>query len=132
MIVLDTNALLWVLGDSPRLGHRAAAVANQALAAELLWTSAITFWEIALLTQRNRVRMAFSAGQFRSRVQSLGIQEAAITGDIALEAARLASSLKDPADCFVAATAMIHHAKVMTADARLLDSGVVATIDARR
>lgn len=132
MIVLDTHALIWVLEDAPTLGRRAAAMANRALATDMLWTSAIVFWELSLLIERGRIRLVVSPEQFRGRVQSLGIQEAPLTGDVALAAARLSTSLKDPADCFMAATAIIHHGRLMTADTRLLDAAVVDVVDARR
>ena len=132
MILLDTHALIWVLDDAPRLGRRAAQIANRALPTDRLWTSAISFWEISLLVTRGRLRLTTSPEQFRSRVQGFGVLEAPLGGDVALEAATLASLLKDPADCFVAATARLHHATLMTADDRLIGSGVVDTVDARR
>ena len=70
--------------------------------------------------------------EFRVRVQGFGIVELAISGEIAVDAAGLTESLGDPADCFIAATGRRHDAKVMTADARLLASDVIETIDARR
>jgi PIN domain nuclease of toxin-antitoxin system len=90
------------------------------------------FWELTLLVQRNRVKMRVSPEEFRTTVLGLGIQEAGLSGDIAIAAARLARSVKDPADCFIAATALVHHGRVMTADTRLLDAGVVEVVDARR
>jgi PIN domain nuclease of toxin-antitoxin system len=132
MIVLDTHALIWVLDGAPSLGRRAAAIANRALAADRLWASAVTFWELSLLLQRGRTRMSVSPEQLRITVLGLGIQEAPLTGDVALAAAGLSGTVKDPADCFIAATALVHHAKLMTADARLLGAGVVETVDARR
>lgn len=132
MIVLDTHALVWMLEGVPTLGRRAAALANRALAADGLWTSAVVFWELSLLIDRNRVRLDVSCDEFRVKVLSLGIQEAALSGDIAIAAAHLGTSVKDPADCFIAATALAHRGKVMTADARLLGAGVVEVIDARR
>jgi PIN domain nuclease of toxin-antitoxin system len=132
VILLDTHALVWVLEDSPELGRRAAAIANRALKHDGLWVSAVAFWELSLLVDRKRIRLSGSPEEFRSRVQGLGIQEAPLTGDVALAAARLGASLKDPADCFIAATALLHHGKLMTADDRLLDAGVVDVLDARR
>jgi PIN domain nuclease of toxin-antitoxin system len=132
MIVLDTHALIWIVQGVPTLGRRAAGLANRALVAERLWTSALAFWELSLLIHRDRVRLDVSPDEFRLEVLSLGIQEAALSGDIAIAAARLGTSLKDPADCFIAATALAQHGKVMTADARLLDAGVVEVIDARQ
>jgi len=131
VILLDTHALVWVLEDSPKLGRRAASIANRALRQDRLWISAVTFWELSLLIDRNRIRLTVSPEEFRSRVQGLGIQEAPVTGDIAIAAARLSVSLKDPADCFMAATAMLEHGKLMTADDRLLDAGVGDVVDAR-
>jgi len=132
MIVLDTHALIWIVEGVPTLGRRAGALANRALAAERLWTSAVVFWELSLLIQRNRVRLSVGPDEFRAQVLSLGIQEAALSGDIAIAAARLSTSVKDPADCFIAATALVHYGRVMTADARLLETGVVDAVDARR
>jgi PIN domain nuclease of toxin-antitoxin system len=132
VILLDTHALVWILEDSPRLGRRAAGIANRALKQDGLWVSALVFWEVRLLVDRNRIRLTGSPEVFRSRVQGFGIQEAPLTGDIALAAARLSASLKDPVDCFIAATAMLQHGKLMTADDRLLDAGVVDVLDARR
>ena len=132
MILLDTHALIWVLEHSSTLGRRAAALANRALAADRLWTSAIVFWELTALMQRRRLRMQIRPDEFRMSVLGLGIQEVVVSGDIAIAAAGLSGSIKDPADCLIAATALVHHGKVMTADARLLDAGVVDTVDARR
>jgi PIN domain nuclease of toxin-antitoxin system len=132
VIVLDTHVLVWMLEDKSTLGRRAAALANRALAADQLWTSAVVFWELSLLVERNRVRLDVSPHEFRVKVLDLGIQEAALSGDIAIAAARLGTAVKDPADCFIAATALAQHGKVMTADARLLETGVVEVIDARR
>jgi PIN domain nuclease of toxin-antitoxin system len=132
VIVLDTHALVWMLEGKSLLGRRAAVLANRALAADRLWTSAVTFWELSLLIRRNRVRLDVSPDEFRLKVLSLGIQEAALSGDIAIAAARLGNVVKDPADCFIAATALAQHGKVITADARLLETGVVEVIDARR
>lgn len=132
MIALDTHALIWVLDDSPKLGRRAAALANRALKNDSLWTSAIVFWELGVLVDRNRIKLTVSPDQFRFRVQGLGIRETPITGEIALAAARLASSIKDPADCLIAASVIVQHGRLMTADDRLLDAGVVDVLDARR
>jgi len=132
VILLDTHALIWVLERGPRLGRRAGQLANRALTTDELATSAITYWEIGLLVAGGRLSLTSTAMQFRQRVQSLGILEIPIGGDVAVEAASLAPALRDPADCLIAATARLHRAHLMTGDHRLLDAGLVDTIDARR
>jgi PIN domain nuclease of toxin-antitoxin system len=49
-----------------------------------------------------------------------GIREVPLTGDIAIEAVQLNALHNDPADRFIAATAIVHDATLITADERLL------------
>jgi PIN domain nuclease of toxin-antitoxin system len=132
MVVVDTHALVWQLSGAAKIGRRARARLERALVREELCVSAVTFWEIALLVSRDRLRLDGTAEYFRWRVLEMGIRELAVGGDLALQAAALAPVLVDPVDCFVAATALTHGATLMTADTRLLESRVVDVADARR
>ena len=132
MIVVDTHALVWQLNADAKIGRRARARLEKALAREDLYVSAVTFWEISLLVSRDRLRLDTTATHFRWRVLEMGIRELAIGGEVALQAAVLAPVLIDPVDCFVAATALTHGATLMTADTRLLESRAVNVLDARR
>ena len=132
MIVVDTHALVWQLNADAKIGRRARARLEKALAREDLCVSAVTFWEISLLVSRDRLRLDTTATHFRWRVLEMGIRELAIGGEVALQAAVLAPVLIDPVDCFVAATALTHGATLMTADTRLLESRAVNVLDARR
>jgi len=132
MVVVDTHALVWELNADAKIGRRARARLERALAREELCVSAVTFWEIALLVTRDRLRLDSSATHFRWRVLEMGIRELVVDGEVALHAATLAPALVDPVDCFVAATALAHGATLLTADTRLLESRVVDVVDARR
>ena len=132
MIVVDTHALLWQLNADAKIGRRARARIERALAREELCVSAVTFWEISLLVSRDRLRLDGTATHFRWRVLEMGIRELAVGGEVALQAATLAPVLVDPVDCFLAATARTHGATLLTADTRLLESRVVEAEDARR
>ena len=132
MIVVDTHALVWQLNADAKIGRRARARLERALAREELCVSAVAFWEISLLASRDRLRLDTTATHFRWRVLEMGIRELAIGGDVALQAAALAPVLIDPVDCFMAATALAHGATLMTADTRLLQSRAVDVLDARR
>jgi PIN domain nuclease of toxin-antitoxin system len=132
MVVADTHALVWQLTADAKIGRRARSRLERALAREELCVSAVSFWEIALLVTRDRLRLDSSATHFRWRVLEMGIRELAVGGEVALHAATLAPVLDDPVDCFVAATALTHGATLLTADTRLLESRVVDVLDARR
>ena len=132
MIVVDTHALVWQLNADARMGKRARARLEKALVHEELCVSAVAFWEISLLSSRDRLRLDTTATHFRWRVLEMGIRELALTGEVALQAAALAPVLIDPVDCFMAATALMHGAALMTADTRVLESRAVDILDARR
>ena len=119
MILLDTHALIWFTTDEG-LGKKSQALADKALAEDRLTVSAISFWEIALLVSKSRVKSVDSAAELRGLVLGAGIIELPITGEIALRAVDLANLPDDPADRFIMATAIVHGATLMTADDKLL------------
>lgn len=120
MILLDTHAAIWFISGDAALGRRSRAAALAALAEDQLTISAISFWEIALLVAKDRVKSLQSAAQVREEALGAGVVELPLTGDIALRAVALGNLPGDPADRFIMATAIIHNAILMTADAQLL------------
>lgn len=120
MTLLDTHVLLWlVLGDA-RLGRRASAAVRAAERTRTLAVSAISFWEIEMLGQRRRVEVEDTLG-LRRAVLGAGVRELPIDGEVALAAAGLPGLHRDPANRFIAASAVMHDATLVTANARLLD-----------
>lgn len=57
----------------------------------------------------------------RTTILEAGAIELPLTGDIALRAVELEGLPADPADRFIAATALVHNATLMTADEAILD-----------
>jgi PIN domain nuclease of toxin-antitoxin system len=120
VILLDTHALIWFSRDVG-LGKRSQTLADQALAAEQLSISAISFWEVALLITKGRLRFPDSAIGFREKTLNSGAIELPLTGEIAIRAVDLGTLPTDPADRFIVATAIVHDAILITADERLLN-----------
>jgi PIN domain nuclease of toxin-antitoxin system len=50
VILLDTHVVIWFTTDDAALGKTSRSIADAALAEDELAVSAISFWEIALLT----------------------------------------------------------------------------------
>ena len=90
---------LWQLNADAKIGKRARARLERALAREELCVSAVTFWEISLLVSRDRLRVDTTATHFRWRVLEMGVRELALGGEVALQAAALAPVLVDPVQC---------------------------------
>lgn len=82
--------------------------------------SVISFWEIALLIAKRRLRSTESAAKIRQLISDAGAIELPLTSEIAILAAELDGLHSDPADRFIAATAIVHDATLLTADERLL------------
>ncbi|MGH7821967.1 MAG: type II toxin-antitoxin system VapC family toxin [Candidatus Binatia bacterium] len=133
MILLDTHALVWFAEDNPRLGRRTTALVNAALLREEVTVSAISFWGITMLVEKRRLRLELPAREVRRKVLEQGIREIALTGDVAIEAARLGGFHGDPADRMIVATAQSSDATLVTADDAILTwRGRLNTQDARR
>jgi PIN domain nuclease of toxin-antitoxin system len=120
VILLDTHAALWLTLDSSSLGRRSRRVALQAAANRELAISAVSFWEIALLIAKRRLRPPGPVKEMRQQILASGTTELPLTGEIAILAGELDSLHSDPADRFITATAIIHNATLITADERLL------------
>lgn len=126
MLLLDTHALVWLVLDSPRLGKLA-----RRRAARGVHVSAITFWELEMLAEAGRIRLGMSVSEARDVVLRANVSEVPIDGVVAMTAARLGMH-GDPGDRFIAATALIHGATLMTADEKIRSMKSIRTVDPSR
>ncbi len=133
MILLDTHALVWLLEGLPALGKKARKIADQALAEDALAVSAISFWEIALLHQKERISLTQDVAAWRKQLLEMGLHEISVDGEIGIAATRLVNFHADPADRLITASAIFFGASLLTADKRILQwMGNVQCIDASR
>jgi PIN domain nuclease of toxin-antitoxin system len=102
------------------LGRQSQRLADRALVEDNLAMSAFSFWEIAMLIAKQRLRQLGSAGERRAKFLAVGMRELSVTGEIAILAAELTGLNGDPADRIIAATAIAHDATLITADRSLL------------
>jgi PIN domain nuclease of toxin-antitoxin system len=119
VIVLDTHAAIWLVTDRG-LGRQSQRLVDKALSEDNLAVSTISFWELAMLLSKSRLRTIKSAGEERRKLTGAGIRELPVTGDIAILAAEFVGLNGDLADRIIAATAVAHDATLITADERLL------------
>jgi PIN domain nuclease of toxin-antitoxin system len=120
MIVLDTHALIWMDADEPSLGRSARRAIREAWTEGRVGVSAISFWECAMLHQLGRIELPVGPDRWRQELLAAGLQEWALTGDVAVLAVALDLPHKNPADRFIVATAISRGATLVTADKVLL------------
>ena len=58
LLLLDTNALLWLRRGDSRLGRAARREIERAWQSDELAVSAISFWEVGMLVDKGRIRLA--------------------------------------------------------------------------
>ena len=134
MLLLDTNALLWALKDDHRLSSTTRRLIDEAWAIEAVAVSVVTFWEIALLVDRQRLTLSDTPEVWRQERIAEGFIELPLHGEEALRAVRLGTEgfHRDPADRFIVATALMGGHTLVTADQQILAwPGPLPRIDAR-
>lgn len=133
MILLDTHVLVWFAEDNPHLGRKTANLTDAALQRDEVTVAAISFWEIAMLAQKGRLRLEVSPSALRRKTLEQGIDEVALSGEIGIAAAQLADFHGDPTDRMIVATALSIGATLITADESILHwHKRLKTHDARR
>ncbi len=130
MIVLDTHAWVWWVSDPARLSPRAREAADRAAEDGDLYVSVISVWEVALLVQRGRLRLALDVADWVSYCEALPfLQFVPVNNAIAMKSVRLAGPLhSDPADRIIIATALITGARLVSKDERIRSYPYVNTI----
>jgi len=121
MMLLDTHVLVHYASDDRKLGKRARAAIDRALARDALFVSALSFWEVAMLVAKDRLSLDTTVSAFRAATLATGIQEEAVDGELAIAAGELADHHGDPVDRMLVATALVRGLTLLTADAILLD-----------
>ena len=130
-MILNTHTLLWVDCNDTKLGAMARLQIEVAWPAGLLVVSAISFWEAAMLAERDRISLPTSPERWRANWLRAGLVEIPIDGRIALQSCQLTNFHRDPADRFIVATALDRNLPLMTADKKILEwEGTLNRLDA--
>ncbi len=120
MILIDTHVLIWLDVADRRLGRKTRALIEKQWAENKVAVSAISFWEAGMLTERGRFRPAVPIADWRVHWLDAGLLEFPLDGAVLIRALDLGGLPEDPADRFIAATALVEQAELVTADERIL------------
>lgn len=120
MLLLDTHVLVWLDEGNPRLGHAALQAINEALVAGQLGATTISFWEVAMLVEKQRLALETKLADWRFELLQAGLLEIPLSGATAILAGQLPLFHGDPADRLIVATAIENAAILMTADEKIL------------
>ena len=123
-LLLDTHIWVWSVLEPDRLGKRVRQILGSP--EHELWLSSVSSWEALLLHKKKRIYLDTDPVQW-VRLAAQSLREVALTQDIVVAAHELELH-NDPADRFLAATALVLGLTLVTADTRLLGLGNIATL----
>jgi PIN domain nuclease of toxin-antitoxin system len=128
-LLLDTHVWIWSHVHPERINPAArAALADPD---SELWLSPISVWETRVLLEKGRITAVEEPRVWLERLlRSAPLLECVLTHEVALTARELPLSHEDPADRFLAASALVYDLKLVTADRRLLGVEFIPTVKA--
>jgi len=129
VLLLDTHILVWLDQGSDLLGRRARRAIEEAYLADEVGVSTVSFWEIGMLIENNRLEFDGELPEWRVTLLNSGFLEIPADGPIALTAAGFRNFPGDPADRLIAATTLAEEARLVTADDRLLGHRGIRTLN---
>jgi PIN domain nuclease of toxin-antitoxin system len=124
-LLLDTCAAIW-LAEGEKISESALDSINKTTqSGDVIYISAMTAWEVGLLTARGRIAISITPQVWFSRLLSLpGIAMTELSPAILIASSFLPGSPpRDPADRIIAATAREYGLRLVTRDRILLDYG---------
>lgn len=128
-LLLDTHVWIWSVGSPDRVSTRARAALSKA--GNTVALSPVSIWEALLLAEKGRVELAPDPWWWiRSALATRPMRELPLTHEVALRSRTVRLPHDDPADRFIAATAMVHGLTLVTADRWLLRCPDIAVLPA--
>ena len=116
MIILDTHIWLWWISQNPKLKTIWLKHIEQA---DQVGVSAISLFEVSWLDRHNRIQLSSPRNEwFDKALAYSNIQLIPITPEIASQAVDLQEHHSDPQDRIIIATALIHNARILSADSK--------------
>lgn len=119
--LLDTHIFLWSLLDPSTLSQR--VVSELENDSSQLWLSPISTWEIIILAEKGRIQLdAPPVDWLRNVFDRLPFHEAELNHEVAMHSRSIQLPHQDPADRFIAASAVVYGLTLITADKHLINA----------
>jgi PIN domain nuclease of toxin-antitoxin system len=126
-LLLDTHIWLWAYLEPHKLSSEVQRVLSDPVNVRLL--SPVSIWECIVLLEKKRIALHQDFGDwFEQSKATLELEEAPLDWRIVREMRFVLLDHRDPADRFLAATAIAYDLTLVTADQRLLQIAGLRTI----
>jgi PIN domain nuclease of toxin-antitoxin system len=128
--LLDTHIIVWWFERSTRLSRAQQRMLARTRDEHPLGVTDTSLWEIALLVEAGRVRLALPIDEWLARATAAPrVEVYPVTPAVAREAVALEATRGwDPADRIIVASARVLGVPLVTSDTRIIDSELASTI----
>jgi len=129
-LLLDTHIWWWWVTGEARLSAAQRRQLRGVSPNEPALLSDISLWEIATLASLGRIELDVPLRDWLENASAPPlVQRCEISPAVAAEVATLPDSFhRDPADRILVATALVHGAKLLTSDRRIVQAKLVPTV----
>ena len=128
-LLLDTHVWYWYVAGSRDLHGSLREALDESLGA--CWLSPVSIWEVGVLVDKGRIRLKTDLRKWVDEaLAAFPVQEAAVNFEVARRVGELHLSHGDPADRFLAATALVYDLTLVTIDRRLTAADWLPTLAA--
>ena len=126
-ILLDTHIWLWYLLGSPKLSPTLQIEIRNS--SNELWLSPISVWETLMLAEKRKITLTKSPEEWLEMAfATLEVTEAPLTNQIAILSRNIELPHQDPADRFIATTALYYDLVLATVDNNLTSAKEIPTL----
>jgi len=127
-LLLDTHIILWSAAEPERLSINIAKELENPK--NDLWFSPISVWEILLLAEKGRVSVGSDITKAVQDIfQKIPVREAPLNKEVAIQSRLVELPHQDPADRFLAATAIVYDLILVTTDTRIIHAKAVPVFE---
>ncbi len=128
-LLLDTHIILWSAAEPEKLSKKfTEELKNES---NELWFSPISVWEILLLAEKGRISLGSDIEKsVREIFRKIPLKEATLNQEVAIQSRFVRLPHQDPADRFLAATAIVYDFILVTADSRIISAKDVPVLAA--
>jgi PIN domain nuclease of toxin-antitoxin system len=118
-LLLDTHIWLWSMAEPSRIIRRVSRELEDP--ENEIWLSPVSTWELLVLARKRRIELDTEPVTWiRTALAEVSFKEAALTHEVAVQSVSVDLPHADPADRFIAATALVYDLTLVTGDDRLL------------
>ena len=128
-LLLDTHIILWSAADPGKLLPEVCEMLESE--SNDMWFSPISVWEILLLAEKGHIQLDKDIEKsIRDIFRKIPLTEAPINLEVAIKSRFVNLPHQDPADRFLAATAIVYDLTLVTADSRIIAAEGIPVLSA--